>query len=126
MTTSSVSPVRGNAEKLSPVVRRLGLGGHRSESSREVMVNPNKTVFVQRSGRMSKIDARVNQDDLDRGASILGRKFGQVFDECSSNLRRDAARWVQSRRHNRAGVSRWRLHDYPEVLTATVHLGGPG
>jgi len=47
----------------------------------EVMVNPNKTVFVQRSGRISKIQAKVNQDDLTAGLQFLAGSHGKVFDD---------------------------------------------
>ena len=47
----------------------------------EVMVNPNKTVFIQRSGRMSQIEANVNQDDLTAGLQFLAGSLGKVFDD---------------------------------------------
>jgi pilus assembly protein CpaF len=47
----------------------------------EVMVNPNRTVFVQRSGRISRIEAKVNQDDLTAGLQFLAGSLGKVFDD---------------------------------------------
>ena len=47
----------------------------------EVMVNPNKTVFVQRSGRISEIEANVNQDDLTAGLQFLAGSLGKCFDD---------------------------------------------
>lgn len=80
MTPSSVSPV---AETLRSFLPSCGDWGWvvTDPSISEVMVNPNKTVFVQRSGRMSKIDARVNQDDLAAGLQFLAGSLGKCFDE---------------------------------------------
>jgi pilus assembly protein CpaF len=80
MTTSSVSPVAQTLRSFLPSCGDWAWAVIDPDIS-EVMVNPNKTVFVQRSGRISKIEAKVNQDDLTAGLQFLAGSLGKVFDD---------------------------------------------
>ncbi len=80
MTTSSVSPVAQTLRSFLPSCGDWAWAVIDPDIS-EVMVNPNKTVFIQRSGRMSQIEANVNQDDLTAGLQFLAGSLGKVFDD---------------------------------------------
>ncbi len=80
MSTNSESPVAKTLRSFLPSCGDWAWAVIDPDIS-EVMVNPNKTVFVQRSGRISKIEATVNQDDLTAGLQFLAGSLGKVFDD---------------------------------------------